>query len=748
MFLKIIKLNILFILIFKISFAGIISDIKVDGNKRISSETIKIFSNVNIGQEYDNNKLNTVLKDLYETNFFDLVELRINKTTLLIKVVENPIIEDVEINGLRSKELTKTIRDLMELKSRKSYLESIAVSDLKRVKNLLRRNGYYFAIIESDILKNREQNTIRIVYDINLGKRAKIKSISFVGNKNVKDKNLRNIITSTEHKFWKFISRKVYVDEDRINLDKRLLLNYYKNNGYYNATINNSFLEIENDKTFKLIYNIDSGKKFRFNLFKLNIPKDYNASFFSELDKLFIDLKNRLYSLNEVEKLLNKIEKISINRNYEFIKVDLEEEIVANNKINFTINIKEGDKVFIERINIRGNFATKEEVIRNEFIVDEGDPFNNVLFNKSLNNLRNTGFFKSVDSKTVNGSTKDFKIIDLTVDEQATGEISVGAGVGTSGSTVSGGISENNFLGKGIRLDTNLSVSANSLTGKFVYSKPNFNYTDNTLFTSLTSTKTDNLTDYGYKTDKTGFSLGTTFEQFENLYFSPDIAISSESLTTNSTASKSLKKQEGSYSDLYFNYGLKYDLRNSRYNPTDGYITNFYQALPVVSDGSEFTNLFEINKYQKLFSGMVGQIGFYTKVVSSVGGKDVRASKRVSLPSKKLRGFEPGKIGPTDGKAFIGGNYSTAINMSTSLPQLFPSLQNVDFNYFVDIANVWGVDYSDANVKDSNSIRSATGIAVDILTPIGPLNFSLSQPISKSSSDITETFRFNLGTTF
>ena len=228
MFIKIIKLNIFLLLIFKLSFAEIISDIKVEGNKRISIKTIKIFSEVTVGKNYNNNELNTVLKKLYETNFFDLVELRINKSTLLIKVVENPIIEDVEINGLRSKDLIKNIRDLMELRSRKSYLESIAISDLKRVKNLLRRNGYYFADIKSDIRKNTEQNTIRITYNINLGKRAKIKNISFVGNKNVKDKNLRNIITSSEHKFWKFISRKVYVDEDRINLDKRLLLNFYK----------------------------------------------------------------------------------------------------------------------------------------------------------------------------------------------------------------------------------------------------------------------------------------------------------------------------------------------------------------------------------------------------------------------------------------------------------------------------------------------------------------------------------------
>ena len=190
-------------------------------------------------------------------------------------------------------------------------------------------------------------------------------------------------------------------------------------------------------------------------------------------------------------------------------------------------------------------------------------------------------FFKTVNVVTTTGSEKDLKNIDIIIEEQPTGEISLGAGVGSSGSTVSGGISENNFLGKGIRLDTNLSVSAKSISGQFIYSKPNFNYTDNTLSTSIRSTKTDYLTDYGYKTNKNSFSIGTSFEQYENLYFSPDISLTSETLSTNARASTSLNKQAGNYTDLYLNYGLKYDLRNSPYKATEGYVTTFYQSIPL-----------------------------------------------------------------------------------------------------------------------------------------------------------------------
>ena len=747
MFIKLIKLNILFLLIFKITFAQIINDIIVEGNKRISAETVKIFSEIQLGNNYDEDKLNNTLKKLYQTDFFDQVKLIVNNSTLTIIIVENPIIEDVEINGLKSTELTDKLKDLIQLKSRKSYLESKYKSDFNTIKNVLKGNGYYFSIVDSKILKNDKQNTIRIIYDIDLGSRAKIKKISFVGNKSVKDKNLRSIITSSEHKFWKFISSKVYIDEERIKLDKRLLLNFYKNNGFYNAKINNSFVEFENDKTFKLIYNIDSGEKFRFNTFKLNVPDNYDIEFFKPLDKVFKRLQGKVYSLNQTERILKEIEKISIRKNYEFIDAKINEELTADNLINFTINIDEGEKLYIERINIRGNFNTREEVIRNSLIVDEGDPFNNVLFAKSLNNIRSTGFFKNVDKTIKPGSSKDFRVVDIIVEEQATGEISLGAGIGSSGTTVSGGISEGNFLGKGIKLDTNVKVSAQSLTGQFIYSKPNFNYTDNTLFTSLKSVKTDYLTDFGYKTNTASFSVGTSFEQYENLFFSPETELSIESLETNSKASASLKKQTSDYSDLYFNYGLKYDLRNSRYKTSEGYMVNFTQLVPISSDGSELTNSLEVNKYSKLFSEMVGKATFYTRVVHSLNDGDVRTSKRVSLPSRKLRGFEPGKIGPVDNGNFIGGNYSSTLNFSSTLPQVFPSFQSVDFNFFLDIANVWGVDY-DSTIDDSNKIRSATGISLDLLTPVGPLNFSFSQPISKAKTDKTETVRFNLGTTF
>ena len=304
-------------------------------------------------------------------------------------------------------------------------------------------------------------------------------------------------------------------------------------------------------------------------------------------------------------------------------------------------------------------------------------------------------------------------------------------------------------MGSGVTLDTNFQISEDGVKGSVTYAKPNFNYTDNTLFTSIKSTTEDKLSSSGYKITTAGFSIGTKFEQYENLFFSPEIDFTQEDLTTNSSASSSFKKQEGSYSDFYFNYGLMYDTRDNVYNPNKGNVFVFNQELPLISTDNEIKNTIRVTKYKSLneSKSMTGKASFYFSAVNSLDGSDVRISKRTRIPYNRLRGFEKGKIGPIDSGDYVGGNYSAAINFSSNLPGILSSFENLDFSYFIDVGNVWGVDY-DSSLDDASKIRSSTGIALDFLTPIGPLSFSWSQPITKHSSDKTETFRFNLGTTF
>ena len=747
MFKKIITLNLLLLFFGTISIAEIISNINVNGNKRLSNESIIVFTKVELNTDYDTNELNLIIKNLYETNFFKKISLKIENNTLIIDVLENPIIENIEIIGIANKGLLEAINKNLVLKNRNSYIESLFLSDLNLLKGFLKNNGFYFSEIKSSYILNEEQNSIRLTYDVDLGNRARIEDVIFLGDKKIKDKKLLSVITSEPSKFWKFISKNTYLDKSRINLDKRLLKNYYKNKGYYNVVINDSFLEFQDNGYFKLIFNITAGKKHQFNKLTLKIPDDYDKTYFQTIKHLLSKLEQTTYSLNQINSLLEEVDKIALSKQFEFINADMKETIIGDNLVDVLITLSESEKHYVEKINIIGNQFTLDEVIRNALIVDEGDAYNEILYNKSINSIKSLNIFGSVESSVKDGSDDNLKIIEIKVEERPTGEITLGAGFGTSGGSVGGGITENNFLGKGVRLDTNLFFTKNTVKGKFVYSKPNFNYTDNTLFTSIQSTSTDVMSTAGYETNDLALSLGTRFEQYNNLFFSPELSTSFETLKTSTAASSALKKQAGDYFDLNFNYSLDYDLRNQRYQPTDGFRNVFTQELPLISDTYDMINSFQSTKYNKFNNDMVTRMHFFSSIVNTLSDDDVRISKRLYLPHKKLRGFENGKVGPIENSKFIGGNYIAAVNLSSSLPQVLPTLEMADFSVFVDAANVWGVDYNSV-LEKNNKIRSAVGINMDLNTPIGPLSFSLSQPITKASTDVTETFRFNLGTTF
>ena len=748
MFKKILLTNFISLFLFSISFSEMVSKVNVSGNKRISNQSIIVFGKIKLNIDYTPNNLNDVVKNLYDTNFFKDVDIFLENGLMTINITENPIIEDLEINGIENSKLKEYLLDKISLKSRNSFIESILASDRNLVNNILRQNGYYFTKVKTSTLINEEQNSLRLIYDIELGEKAKINKIIFTGDKKIKDRKLKNIISTEESKFWKFISRNIYLNKANIDLDVRLLENYYKNNGYYNVNVTNSFAEFKDDNSFNVIFNIDGGNKFFFNDLKLVLPVDYDSSKFVMINKLLLNLKNEVYSINKLNKVLNEVDKIAISKQYDFVNAVLEEEILKNNKLDITITLKDSEKFYVEKINIYGNQFTLEETIRNSLIVDEGDPFNEILFNKSINILKSKNFFSKVETKLKPSTSPNFKIVDINVEEKPTGEISLGAGFGSTGGNFGGGIKENNFLGKGIMLDTSFVITAESIKGSFTYARPNFNYTDNTLFTSLSSTSTDNIKNFGYKTNRTAFSLGSKFEQFENFYFSPELSSSYEDLETTSTASSILKEQTGDYLDIYLNYSLDYDMRDQRYQTKSGFRSVFYQELPLNSKLGEVINSYTFTKYKSLFSSdMIGKIGITGKAVNTIRNEHVRVSKRLYIPYNKLRGFVYGGLGPVENGDYIGGNYSSTINLSTTLPQILPSFQSIDFSYFIDIGNIWGVDYNES-LDSKSSIRSSTGFGMDFLSPVGPINFSLTQPITKKSSDKTETFRFNLGTTF
>jgi len=289
---KIIKLLIIFYLSIISTLADQVDNIEVFGNQRISASTIKVLSNLSIDQNYTSEDLNLSFKKLYDTNFFKDIKFEIIDKTLNIFVEENPIIEDIQIEGLKNNNLEKFIIEKMVLKNRMSFTNLLLQRDINLIQNVLKTNGFYFSKINSSISENKEVNSIQIKLDIDKGERAKIKRISFIGDKKIKDKKLLEIIASEEHKFWKFISNKVYINEETINLDKRLLENFYKNLGYFKVEVLDSFAQFNNELGhFELIYNINAGEKFFFNAFSINLPDDYNLKDFNKVIKIFDNLK-------------------------------------------------------------------------------------------------------------------------------------------------------------------------------------------------------------------------------------------------------------------------------------------------------------------------------------------------------------------------------------------------------------------------------------------------------------------------
>ncbi len=737
-------LLIFFLIFTSILRAEVINKINVEGNERISSKTIQMFSGVSINDNVTEVDLNNILKRLYNTNFFDLVSVKVFNETLIIKVKENPIIQNISYEGIKSSKILEDLKKNSILKSRSSFNKVLLEKDKKKIKNFLKNLGYYFSKIEISI-NELEDNKINLNYNISLGEKAKIKKISFIGDKIFKDKKLKNVILSEEYKPWKFLSGRKYLNESMINYDERLLKNFYLNKGFYNVVINSSFAKMIDDQSFELIFNIDANTKVFFGDLKLEIPNDFSKSHYEVVEKFFKKLENEPYSVNRIEDIVEKIEVITINEQYESIKASVNENIISN-KINISFKIEETEKFFIERINIFGNNITRESVLRNQIEIDEGDPFNQILYAKSLNNIKALNFFEKVEGEILDGNQFNTKIININITEKATGEIFAGIGTGTDGSNFSFGIKENNYLGRGVKLDSNLMVSEERLRGKFIVSNPNYKNSDKNLDLALEATSIDRLATSGYKSNVTGFSIGTKFEFLDDLRLGLSTKNNIEKIDVDSSASSRQKKQDGNYFDSFIGLDFIYDKRNQKYQTTDGFFSSYNVNVPIISDTNTLTNIYNYKIFKELYENNVSSLSLLFKTANSLSSDDVKLSERLYLPGRRLRGFESGKVGPKDGSDFIGGNYVSSINATTTLPVIFQNVQNLDVVMFADAANIWGVDYDSS--LDNSGIRSSVGLGLDWLTPVGPLTFSFAHPITKESTDIEEAFRFNIGTTF
>ena len=736
---------ILFFLAFSVkSYSEVVNKVEVKGNQRITLETIIIFGDIKTGENYDEIDISLLIKKLYETNFFSNISAELINNQLIINVEENPIINSIVFKGEKANKYMEGINRVITLKEKTSFLRNIVKSDINKIREFYRYLGFYFVKIDLEIEK-LNKNRVNMTYSINKGERAKIAKIYFLGDKKMRNRKLRDIITSQENTFWKIFSKNVYLSKERVELDKRLLKRYYKNKGYYEVDISSSNVEYSKGEGFVLTFSVNAGKRYRFKKISVNVAKALDKSAFISLQTEFNKTIGKYYSEKRLTAILEKIDKLSQQKELQFINHRLDETLEVDG-VAVIIDIFEGRKFTVERINIKGNNVTNDAVIRSEMLIDEGDPYSALLLNKSINNLKAKGIFGKVEKKILEGSSLDSKILEVKVAEKATGEIMAGAGVGTDGTSVMFAVKENNWLGKGINLKSSLSLNAQSISGSIAIRNPNYNYTGNAVFSSLDISSMDKTTNSGFESATTGFSFGTEFEQYEGVFLSPTIRAKFEKIDVQSSASDKIKKMEGNYKNVDFNYSITLDKRDQRFETTSGHKISFVQSLPIVQDSSSILNGLTVSKYFEFSEDVIGALKIYGRSLHGIDD-DVRLSERLFIPQRRLRGFDASKVGPKDASDWIGGNFATAVGFEAKLPNLLPESLKTNVSAFIDTANLWGVDYSDS-VNDSNKIRSSVGLAADVWTMVGPLSFTVAKAITTYDQDETETFNFRLGTSF
>ena len=738
---------ILFLLILtSYSFANI-KEVKIFGNKRVSSNTIEAFVDKK-NTQIDTFYINNLTRIIYNTEFFSNVKISYDNNILNISVEENPIINFFYINGITGDDLD-AVNKIVSLKENNIFSVSKLKKDLEDVKDLFKSSGYYFVVVEPEVIKI-DDNQINLILNINKKDISKIKNIYFIGEKYFSSGQLLDIISSAEDSWWSFFS-KSSLSEDRVEYDKKLLKSFYKSKGFYDVQIESVLANLDNKNNFTLTYSINSGKKYTFG----NIEIKTEASIFKESS--ISDIKNisekiikgKMYSTPAILTIEKQVNTYLEDNKYANIEIDIEEIKKSDEKIDLILKLNSLKKTLIGKINVYGNSITEEKVVRDSLIISEGDILNISKIKKSIDNIDSKNFFKKTDYKITDSDLqKNSKDLNLYVKEQPTGSLSAGIGYGSSGGLLEGSINERNFLGKGIDLNFTGRLASEKVSGVFSYIDPNFMNSEKELANYFFS-ETDDYSNAGYKSKRIGDRLGTRYEIFEDIYLKPFGILQFDKLETNSNASSLLRSRDGNFTTTTLGFNLLADFRNSKNLPTSGSLSFFDQSYAtLISDVPTIQTSVGSTFYQELINEkFIGSAKLKLSNVTAFDNKDIKLSDRLFASASDLRGFETRGVGPIDSGSHVGGNYLAVLNLKSTFPNPIPDILRPKSYLFYDIGNVWGVDYSDV-VSESSNLRTSTGIALDVTTPIGPLSFTYSIPLSKASTDKEQRFLFNLGSSF
>jgi outer membrane protein insertion porin family len=723
-----------------------IKKINIFGNERVNSVTIESLVDKKVSN-IDSIYINSLTKKIYDTDFFSDVKVSFNQDILTINVVENPIVNFFYINGVKDSDLDQ-VNKIFTLKENSIFSSSKLKKDIEATREFLNATGYFQTSIVPEVIKI-DNNQVNLIINVDKKEISKITNIYFIGNKFFSSSQLMDVITSSEVTWWKFFSTAA-LSEQRIEYDKQLLKEFYKSKSFYDVQIESAFASVDKNNNFTLTFSINSGKKYKFGDYDLKVSglalKEEDINEIKIISNKF--LKNEFYSPLTINKINKQVTDFLETRRYGNFEINIQDTKTADDRINITVQLNEGQKSIINKINVQGNTITEEKVIRDNLTISEGDQLNSSKVKKSIDNIKSKHLFSKVDYKIEDSDKRNFKDLNLLVKEQPTGNISAGVGYGTNGGILEASINERNFLGQGINLNFTGRLSTDVIRGDLSYTDPNYNNSNKELAASLFS-EVDDFKNSGYQNKRVGTRFATKYEIYEDIFFRPNLGIQFDKLEVTGDASSLLRSRQGDFATTSFGYNFLYDQRDSKFSPTSGSIIYFDQNIATfLSDIPTVQTGIGATFYKELLSDkFIGSAKLKLANVVAFNDKDVKLSDRIFALSTDLRGFEPRGVGPVDNGDHIGGNNLATLSLKSTFPNPMPESLRANTFLFFDMGNVWGADYS-SSISDSSKLRTSTGIALDFMSPVGPLSFTYSIPLSKASTDKEQNFLFNIGSSF
>jgi len=733
------------------SSSGTIANIQVEGNQRVETRTIVSYLGLSHGNGFSQAEIDLGLKNLFATGFFSDVKLLRSGNTLIVRVEENPIISEVAFEG-NSRVETKDLEKEVELKPRSIYSREKVQSDVKRILDIYRRGGRYTAIVTPKIIR-LDQNRVNVAYEISEGTVSRVEKIAFIGNEVYDSSTLRDAVRTEETRWYKFLTDNDRYDPDRLQYDQELLRRFYVNEGYADFQVKSAHAELSPEKdAFFVTFVVEEGKQYKFGTVKVEneLPEKQAPDF----SKMITTKQGDIYNASAVEETIDAMTAELGNSGYAFVDIQPKTDKDPQTQIaDITYIIKPGPRVYVERINITGNVRTMDDVVRREFRLSEGDPYNSTKLQRSEQRINNLGFFEKVDIKNEPGSAPDKTVVNVDVQERSTGEVNIGAGYSTTDGILGDfGVKENNLLGRGQELKSRVMLAARRKQIELGFTEPYFLGRELSAGVDLYRTRLDFVRESSYNIDTSGINLRMGYSLQEKLRHAFTYSLRSNDINdVQPGASRFILDQAGKNITSSIGQSLTYDDRDNKFDPHKGYFISGSQEFAGLGGDSRYLKHDLRGSYyypiaKKWTLGVLGSSG----VIFGIGGKDVRINDRFFLGGDDLRGFRNAGVGPRDtvSRDSLGGNLYYSGTTELKFPLGLPEEMGINGATFMDVGSLWKVDDTGPGVVDNNSPRLAVGVGVMWASPFGPIRIDFAHALAKEDADLTENVRFSFGTRF